>query len=87
MGHPGIIEANPVIAHGITVGWHYVAFQKLAGLAMSGMAAHVLLRLVHRRFGAAWPSFVHGLLVMPALLYFVISASNLRLGLMASGVL
>lgn len=86
LGHPGIAEANPVIAHGITVGWHYVVFQKLAGLAMSAMAARLLLKHV-AGWRRGWIVSVHAALVFPALIYFGVSISNLRLGLMAAGTL
>lgn len=81
--HPRIVEGNPVIAYGITVGWHYVLFQKLAGLAMTGMAAHLLFRRLARFSRPRVASALRWTVAFPAALYLLISASNLRLGILA----
>lgn len=87
VSHPGIVEANPVVAYGITVGWHYVVFQKVVLLAMSGMAAHIVVKLVNHNWHRAWVIATRSALALPAVAYFAISISNFRLGLLAAGAL
>ncbi len=86
IGQPGIAEANPVIAHGITIGWYYVFIQKLAGLGMSMMAGRLILKLIADWRGRLVPA-LHSLLAFPALLYLVFAVSNVRLGLIAAGAI